>query len=93
MEEGKAHYFFFMAKAFEVLDHFMEYGEYKIRNVENRLEPLGSIQYPEMAGNRVTSEKMRHGNLEVHSLISDVESEVFIKHEASQSYFYFTCRF
>lgn len=30
-----------------------------------------------MAGNRVTSEKMRRGNLGLHSLVSNVESEVF----------------
>lgn len=46
-----------------------------------------------MAGNRVTSEKMRHGNLEVHFVISEVESEVFIQHEVSKSHFYFTRRF
>lgn len=83
-----------MAKAFEVLDRFMEYGEYKIRKMLRiGRSPLRSIRYPEMAGNRVASEKMRHGNLEVHSLISDVEFEVFIKHEASKSHFYFTRRF
>lgn len=46
-----------------------------------------------MAGNRVTSEKMRRGNLGLHSLVSNVESEVFIKHEASKRIGYFTRRF
>lgn len=45
-----------MNKAFEVVDRFMEYGVYKIRNMLLiRLEFIK--EYPEMTENKVTFQK------------------------------------
>lgn len=70
-----------MGKAFEVVDRFMEYRVYKIRKMLG-LELIR--EYPQMTGNGHSLEKTRYGKLELHSLCSDLESEIFIIHEASK---------
>lgn len=76
-----------MAKSFEVLWN-TEYA--KLGDVGNRLEFVG--EYPEMAGNRVILRKDEVWEVGAAFLISDLEFEIFIKHERPRET-HFTRRF